>query len=117
MYISDKSPKISVLVQNSKRFMAYAISDYLKIDKKIALLKKFDVEPNKKKAKHKIFQPRYDSLLIQTQKMFLQKLNYIHNNPCQPKWSLANNPEEYRYSRAANYINGSGNYDVDIIDF
>ena len=49
--------------------------------------------------------------------MFLQKLNYIHNNPCQLKWNLANNPEEYKYSSAANYINGSGNYNVDIIDF
>jgi len=117
MYISNKSPRISGLIQNAKRFMAYAISDYLKIDKKIALLKKFEIEPNKKKAKHEIFQPRYDSLLIQTQKMFLQKLNYIHNNPCQLKWNLAKNPEEYKYSSAANYINGSGNYKVDIIDF
>ena len=117
MRISDKSPKISVLIQNAKRFMAYAILDYLREDKKITLLKKFEIKPNKKKAKHKIFQPRYDSLLIQTQKIFLQKLNYIHNNPCQLKWGLASDPEDYKYSSTANYINCSGNYEVDLIDF
>jgi len=49
--------------------------------------------------------------------MFLQKLNYIHNNPCQEKWNLANNPEDYKYSSAANYIENSGIYEVDLVDF
>lgn len=34
---------------------------------------------------------------------FLQKLDYIHNNPIQEKWNLANSPEEYRWSSAAFY--------------
>jgi putative transposase len=117
MHITDKAPKISVLIQNAKRFMAYAISNYLQADKQITILKKFDIEPNKKNAKHKIWQPRYDSLLIQTQDMFLQKLNYIHNNPCLPIWALADKPEEYKYSSADYYISGTGYYAVDVIDF
>jgi len=117
IYISDKSPDLSKLIQNAKRFMAYAIVSYLKTDKRVSLLKKFKINPNPKNAKYKIFKSRYDSLLIQTQKMFLQKLNYIHNNPCQPKWNLANKPEGYKYSSARNYIFGNGYYEINIIDF
>jgi hypothetical protein len=32
-----------------------------------------------------------------------QKLDYIHNNPCQGKWMLADNPVSYQYSSAAFY--------------
>jgi hypothetical protein len=49
-------------------------------------------------------------------KIFLQKLEYIHHNPCQPKWSLADKPENYRYSSAADYLADGGNYKVDVID-
>lgn len=28
--------------------------------------------------------------------VFLQKLNYMHNNPAQPHWKLCQCPEEYR---------------------
>ena len=38
---------------------------------------------------------------------FSQKLDYIHDNPCQPKWNLAKTPEEYYWSSAAFYENGS----------
>lgn len=117
IYLTDKSPKLSVLIQNAKRFMAYEIIDLLAADGKVALLEYFKIKPNKKKAKHEVFQPRYDSLLIQTEKMFLQKLHYIHNNPCQEKWSLADNPEDYKYSSAANYIENSGIYEIDMVDF
>jgi putative transposase len=34
---------------------------------------------------------------------FLQKLDYIHFNPCQPRWNLARTPEEYYWSSAAFY--------------
>jgi putative transposase len=34
---------------------------------------------------------------------FIQKLEYIHYNPCQPHWDLANIPEEYKWSSAAFY--------------
>jgi putative transposase len=36
----------------------------------------------------------------------LQKLEYMHNNPCQPKWSLAQVPEDYFWSSAEFYENG-----------
>lgn len=35
-----------------------------------------------------------------------QKLNYIHNNPLQPKWKLAPNAEDYYFSSAKFYKTG-----------
>ena len=116
MYITHKSPKLSVLIQNAKRFMAYEIINLLAKEGKITLVEYFEISSDKRKAKHEVFQPRYDSLLIQTEKMFRQKLNYIHNNPGQEKWDLADKPEGYKYSSAANYISNSGSYKVDVVD-
>lgn len=41
-----------------------------------------------------------------TEKVFLQKVECIHNNPVQPKWKLATLPEEYYWSSAAFYETG-----------
>ena len=41
-----------------------------------------------------------------TEKVLIQKLNYIHNNPLQPKWQLCTRPEEYFYSSAKFYETG-----------
>ena len=38
-----------------------------------------------------------------TEKFFLQKLDYIHHNPCQLKWNLADLPENYYWSSASFY--------------
>jgi REP element-mobilizing transposase RayT len=38
-----------------------------------------------------------------TESFFLQKLDYIHNNPCHAKWNLAPIPEKYLWSSAAFY--------------
>ena len=39
-------------------------------------------------------------------KVFIQKLDYIHNNPLQEKWRLVEFPEDYRYSSARFYETG-----------
>ncbi|MFH1822765.1 MAG: transposase [Patescibacteria group bacterium] len=114
--ITNKSKKLSVLIFNAKRFMGLSIIKLLKEDKKINLVNYFSLNSDKR-ANYKLFQPRYDSLIIQSRKFFLEKLNYIHKNPCQEKWNLAEKPEDYKYSSAANYILGKGYYEVDIIDF
>ena len=115
--ITDLSPKISTLIFNAKRFLAYEIPKFLAEDKKVNLINFFKKNKDKEKAIHKVFTPRYDSLIIQSKKFFLEKLNYIHNNPCTAKWNLANNPEDYKYSSASNYILGKGAYDVDVEEF
>ncbi len=46
------------------------------------------------------------SIDLFSEKVFLQKLDYIHNNPLQPKWALAELPENYRWSSASFYETG-----------
>ena len=117
MKFSAKSKSPSIVVFNAKRFLAYGIVNLLKDDENQQLLDFFAQNKINSKARHKIFEDRYDSLVVQSNKFFLQKLNYIHNNPCQEKWQLAKEPGEYVYSSASNYISGAGVYPVDIVDF
>jgi hypothetical protein len=42
----------------------------------------------------------------------MQKLDYIHNNPLQPKWTLAMHPEDYRYSSARYYQTGEDEFEL-----
>jgi putative transposase len=46
------------------------------------------------------------AVLISTEDIFLQKLDYIHDNPVQEKWKLSGSPEEYRWSSARFYNDG-----------
>jgi putative transposase len=116
--ITDKSPKLSILIQNAKRFLAYQIVELLGEDGKQNLLNYFANHARIKfGAKHKVFESGYDSLVIESLKFFLQKLNYIHKNPCVEKWQLAYAPEQYKHSSASNYILRAGVYDVDLMEF
>ena len=40
---------------------------------------------------------------LYSQKVFKQKLNYIHQNPLQKRWKLVDSPAEYIYSSAKFY--------------
>ncbi len=51
------------------------------------------------------------SIDLFTQPVFMQKLEYVHNNPIQPKWNLAIHPEEYEWSSARFYLTGNRNFD------
>jgi REP element-mobilizing transposase RayT len=117
MHVSGRSKPLPILILNAKRFLAYEIVKLLKKNKNEKLLDCFGKNKTDPRSKHKIFASRYDSLIIQSQKLFLEKLNYIHKNPCQEKWQLAAKSEDYPYSSASNYILGRGVYAVDIIDF
>ena len=47
-----------------------------------------------------------------TEEVFIQKLDYIHNNPLQAKWKLCTNPEEYVYSSAKFYETGIDDFGI-----
>jgi len=116
MYITGQSPHLPVLIMNAKRFISYELVKLLQQDKHFEILKYFSIFARTKyRAHHKLFTDGYDSLIIQSQKFFLQKLNYIHNNPVRA--GLVKEPEAYRYSSASNYTNGVGYNGVDIVDF
>jgi hypothetical protein len=39
-----------------------------------------------------------------SESFLLQKMEYIHNNPCQPHWGLSATPAEYIWSSARFYL-------------
>lgn len=117
MYISKSSPVLSKLIQNAKRFLAYEIVGLLQKENKSNILELFSQRANpKKNSKHKVFKDRYDSKIIESEKLFLEKLSYIHKNPCSEKWQLAKFPEDYKQSSAANYFSGEGVYSIDFVE-
>ena len=61
--------------------------------------------------KYNFWQPGPDWFLLYKEKTTLQKLNYIHNNPLQEKWKLADSPIAYKYSSARFYETGINEFD------
>ncbi|PIQ21498.1 MAG: transposase [Cytophagales bacterium CG18_big_fil_WC_8_21_14_2_50_42_9] len=67
-----------------------------------AVLEKFRVQV--KDRAYQIWEHRPLSVPLWSKLVFDQKLNYIHQNPVQEKWQLADLPENYYYSSARYYL-------------
>jgi putative transposase len=65
---------------------------------------------DKKDRKYQIWQRNPLAVELYSRKVIEQKLDYIHNNPVQGKWMLANNPMEYMCSSASFYENYDPKY-------
>jgi len=50
------------------------------------------------------------SVPLYSQKVVEQKINYIHGNPIKPKWNLAAEPQDYKYSSAGYYYTGKDEF-------
>jgi putative transposase len=57
----------------------------------------------------KVWKEQFDELYLISRELLEVKLDYIHNNPLQSHWNLANRPEEYLYSSARFYEEGIQN--------
>ena len=56
------------------------------------------------KQKRKIWEDGYLAKEVFSPEFLRQKMEYIHNNPCQPHWDLAPSAEEYIWSSARFYL-------------
>ena len=52
------------------------------------------------------------SVPLYSQKVVEQKINYIHGNPIKPKWNLAAEPQDYKYSSAGFYYTGKDEFGI-----
>lgn len=50
------------------------------------------------------------SVPLYSQKVVEQKINYIHANPINPRWNLADEPQDYKYSSAKYYYTGKDEF-------
>lgn len=56
--------------------------------------------------KYRVWEEGYDARDVFSPDFLRQKVEYIHNNPCQSHWQLAERPEEYPWSSARYYLRG-----------
>jgi putative transposase len=56
------------------------------------------------KQSHKVWEDGYNAKDIVSEDFLLQKMAYVHNNPCQPHWTLSAAPESYLWSSARFYL-------------
>jgi len=81
------------------------------------LIRQYQVEDNQKvlnflhskvnrpdKQKYKVWEEGYNAKNIFSPEFLLQKMNYLHRNPCQLHWGLVKTPAEYTWSSACFYL-------------
>jgi len=61
---------------------------------------------------HRFWQRDALAILIDGKPKCEQKLDYIHLNPLQEKWSLVKYPEDYRWSSASYYELGKDEFNI-----
>jgi len=101
-YIQDK------IQQRFLKFTAHQMK-FKMIDEKNKMLNEFLVEA--KDRTYQIWERNSLSIDLWSEKVFIQKLNYIHNNPCKHPWHLSKYPEGYKYSSAKFYYTGIDDFD------
>jgi REP element-mobilizing transposase RayT len=116
-FCSSEKKSINTIVGNGKRFMAYDLIKRLEEKGENNLLLELSSYVNKTDRKrgklHDVFEPSFDWKECYSDTFIEQKLNYIHENPCRGKWTLAKQPWDYRHSSARFYAFGEqGIYDV-----
>jgi putative transposase len=59
-----------------------------------------------KKQQFTVWQAEYQAKNVFSRAFLRQKLDYMHENPTQPHWSLVERPEDYVWSSARFYLTG-----------
>ncbi len=91
------------------KFTARSILWFMRMndDTKLSLLK-----VNAADRKFQVWERNSLSIDLYSEKVLLQKLTYIHENPIKEKWGLATLPEDYKYSSAAFYETGIDTFGI-----
>jgi len=115
--LRQANKSLNTLVSNGKRFMAYELVRRLQTQGHGAVLQQLAeaVSPSdaRRGKRHQVFEPSFDAKECRHDRFVEQKLQYIHNNPCSGKWSLAPDPISYLHSSAQFYLAGKpGVYEV-----
>lgn len=107
---SNSGKPVNSIIGNGKRFLAYDLIKALEENEKITLFQELasrvnDTDKSRNKL-HEVFEPSFDWKECRTQQFIIQKLDYMHWNPCRAIPKLATKPEEYAHSSARFYLTG-----------
>lgn len=96
-----KKNLLSDWMRDLKKFTSVKIRQQIERSGNIELLERLRV-PEKKQV-FKVWEDRFDDVIILNSRVLNTKLDYIHQNPLQEHWNLAAKPEAYQFSSAAFY--------------
>ncbi|MEO5569669.1 MAG: transposase [Bacteroidia bacterium] len=82
------------------KFTSHQFLEKLRKENPVLLLD-YSVESDSRK--HRFWDRDALTIELYSDKVFEQKFDYIHNNPCAGKWNLADEPVNYKYSSAKFY--------------
>jgi len=108
------------VMRDTKRYTAKRIFEQLEEDRRGWLVRYFRRAPQltKQKSAYKVWQDEYHPEQVETERFFMQKLNYLHENPVR-KGHVAH-PHEWLYSSARYYAGhetGMGVLEPDFLEW
>jgi len=107
LYFKKQKQSLNTIIGNGKRFIGYEVIERLKELKEHSVLtilsKAVGSAERKRNKQHVVWQCTFDVKECRTEAFILQKLNYMHLNPCNEKWRLAEKPGDYEHSSALFY--------------
>lgn len=111
---------LSEVMGDFKSFTAKAILKSIKTDIEsrrdwLLYLFNFFARKNKKPSQQQFWESDNHPIILFSEKVIVQKLDYIHYNPVRE--GIVNLPQHYLYSSASNYLEqGEGIFDVELLD-
>lgn len=96
--ITDGSRKPSEVLRYTNGITARRVIDYLKENNFISSLEKLKQATKKREYKHSLWEHHPNVFLLTSEATFMQKINYIHQNPVRA--GLLEKAEDYLYSSA-----------------
>jgi REP element-mobilizing transposase RayT len=101
MLTVNEGHTLTDFIRDFHKFTAKRIIETLEMENN-RVLERFRVESRDRKIQ--VWRKTHSPKQITSWKFFLQKLEYIHNNPLNARWRLCERPEEYAYSSAGVYM-------------
>lgn len=110
---------LSEIVRDFKKFTSKKIIELIKNlneSRRKWLLAAFknSADRIKRNSMYKVWQDGSHAILLGTNKMMDQRLDYVHNNPVQA--GIVDEPEHYTFSSARDYAGGKGLLEVKFIE-
>ncbi|WP_242032371.1 REP-associated tyrosine transposase [Aphanizomenon flos-aquae] len=116
LHLIAAAANLSKEIGNFKSFTARSIIDLLEKNNAEYTLKQLEIYKLKHKTKqeYQLWQEGFHPQAIANEEMFIQKLEYIHNNPV--RRGYVDEPSHWRYSSYHNYMELPGLLEVELID-
>lgn len=110
LHYGGGAKSLNGVIGNAKRFLAYDIVKRLQQQGEDALLKQLgeavEFKDRQRGKLHEIWEDTFEWKECRRERFVLQKLRYLHNNPCSGHWKLVRDPVDYPHSSARFYHTG-----------